>query len=103
MGGKFYYQTFANEEYKIKNEKIDVEKYFRTSNQPVLNDKNLNAVMSNNYDKEFSEIKLPDILFKKPEYLSGWVILEAQPDRANKPHKAATFANDVVRMNSFLR
>ncbi|WP_373366389.1 hypothetical protein [Shigella boydii] len=40
---------------------------------------------------------------KKPEYLSGWVILEAQPDRANKPHKAATFANDVVRMNSFLR
>lgn len=68
MGGKFYVQTFANEEYKIKNEKIDVEKYFRPSNQPVLNDKNLNIVMSNNYGKEFSEINLPDILFKKPEY-----------------------------------
>lgn len=68
MGGRFYFQTFAKDEYIINNEKIDVEKYFRPSCQPVLNDKNLNIVMSSYYGKEFSEINLPDILFKKPEY-----------------------------------
>ncbi|HBV67395.1 MAG TPA: hypothetical protein DEF04_03855, partial [Clostridiales bacterium] len=68
MGGKLYKQTFANEEYKIKNEKLDVEKYFRPSKCPVLNDKNLNIVISNYYGKEPSEINLPDILFKTPEY-----------------------------------
>lgn len=68
MGGKLYKQTFANEEYKIKNEKIDVEKYFRPSKRPVLNDKDLNIVISNYYGKEPSEINLPDILFKTPEY-----------------------------------
>ena len=67
MGGKFYNQTFANEEYKINNEKIDVEKYFRPSNLPVINDKNLNIVIAYNYGKEFSEINLPDRLFKTPE------------------------------------
>lgn len=40
MGGKFYNQTFADVEYKVNNEKIDVEKYFRPSNMAVLNDKN---------------------------------------------------------------
>lgn len=67
MGGMLYKQTFANEEYKIKNEETDVEKYFRPSKQPVLNDKDLNIV-SNYYEKEPSEINLPDILFKTPEY-----------------------------------
>lgn len=68
MGGKLYIQDFSNEEYRINNEKIDVEKYFRPSKQPVINDKNLNTVISNYYEKEPSEINLPDILFKKPEY-----------------------------------
>lgn len=68
MGGKLYIQDFANGEYKINNEKIDIEKYFRPSKQPVINDKNLNTVISNYYGKEPSEINLPDILFKKPEY-----------------------------------
>ncbi len=58
MGGRFYFQTFAKDEYIINNEKIDVEKYFRPSCQPVLNDKNLNIVMSSYYGKEFSEINL---------------------------------------------
>lgn len=68
MGGMLYKQTFDNEEYKIKSEKTDVEKYFRPSKQPVLNDKDLNIVISNYYEKEPSEINLPDILFKTPEY-----------------------------------
>lgn len=68
MGGKLYAQDFANEEHNINNEKIDMEKYFRPSKQLVLNDKNLNIIISANYGKTPSEINLPDALFNKPEY-----------------------------------
>lgn len=68
MGGRLYTQVFENEDYRINNEKPDVEKYFRPSRLPVLNDKDLNTVISNSYGKEPSEINLPDILFRSPEH-----------------------------------
>lgn len=67
MGGKFYLQVIEEEENKIINEKIDVEKYFRPSKLPVLNDRNLNMGFSNYYGKEHNEIILPENLFETPE------------------------------------
>ena len=67
MGGNFYLQSMNDVDYENNNEKVNVEKYFRPSKKPVINDRNLNIIIRNNHGKDYSEIKLPDILFSKPE------------------------------------
>ena len=73
MGGRFYIQAIEseseNEQKSITNDKIkiDYEKYFRPSDLPILNDKNLNTIIHNNYEKEPSEIILPAGLLETPE------------------------------------
>ena len=51
------------------SEKIDIERYFRPSKSPVLNDRNIKSeIFDNYYGDESSEIPtLPECLFKTPE------------------------------------
>jgi hypothetical protein len=68
MGGKFYVQTSDVDNNTEISQKEDVEKYFRPSKLPVLNDRLLNMSFSDNYyNKELSEIELPKSLLKTPE------------------------------------
>lgn len=68
MGGTFYIQTSDIDNHTEMNEKVDVEKYFRPSKSPVLNDRLLNMNFSDNYyNKELSEIDIPKSLLKTPE------------------------------------
>jgi hypothetical protein len=68
MGGKFFIQTTEIDENIKINQNVDVEKYFRPSKLPVLNDRTFNMdFFDNYYNKEMSEIALPKYLVKTPE------------------------------------
>ncbi len=68
MGGKLYIQTFEVEENMDPDQNEDVEKYFRPSKLPVLNDRNFNGRFFDPYfQKDVSEIILPEYLTKSPE------------------------------------
>lgn len=68
MGGKLYMQTSEINKIIDISQKEDVEKYFRPSKLPVLNDRNFNMrFFDNYYQKDVSEITLPDYLMKSPE------------------------------------
>jgi hypothetical protein len=66
MGGKYYIEVAkADENIMISGQ--DVEKYFRPSKLPVLNDK-FNLRFFDNYSyKNYSEIIVPNTLLKTPE------------------------------------
>lgn len=68
MGGKLYIQTSEMDDNTEQNHDVDVEKYFRPSKLPVLNDRPLSMSLSDNYfNKKLSEITLPPELTKTPE------------------------------------
>lgn len=71
MGGVLYDQAINYEDQTkhIENDKTvnDVEKYFRPSNLPVLNDRFTGSFISQYFDKKESEIELPKNLLQTPE------------------------------------
>ncbi|WP_313131082.1 hypothetical protein [Anaerocolumna sp.] len=68
MGGKLGVQTLEVGEDTDIRQYTDVEKYFRPSNLPVLNDRNYNMSFFDPYfQKEESEIILQEHLIKSPE------------------------------------
>jgi len=80
------------------SEKIDIERYFRPSKSPVLNDRNIKTeIFENYYGDESSEIPtLPECLFKTPEdtimyYYS--VLREAANPQEEKSAGCGTIGN----------
>lgn len=70
MGGILYTQDFDEEDEKAISKSKDVETYFRPSNLPVLNDRNVYFTISffnQNFNKKVSEIVLPKELTESPE------------------------------------
>lgn len=68
MGGKVYIRTLENGENTDLSQNVDVEKYFRPSKLPVLNDRNFNTRFFDPYlERDVSEIILPEYLTKSPE------------------------------------
>ncbi|MEA4987935.1 MAG: hypothetical protein VB095_07730 [Anaerovorax sp.] len=67
MGGKLNVALNEDDEKETLNEQIDVEKYFRPSMLPILNGKDMNDLIYSFHGKDFSEIKLPNSLFKTEE------------------------------------
>lgn len=64
MGGKLNIQSNEMDTNQIASEKIELDKYFRPSKLPILNDKDFNKdLIDSYYGKEFSEIELPKYLF----------------------------------------
>lgn len=68
MGGKLYLQSMDSNNNSLYYETSDVEQYFRPSKLPVLNNRVLNLEYTEYYyEKELSEIKLPEYLFSTPK------------------------------------
>ena len=99
MGGKFYNQVFENNEQTVINEKVDVEKYYRPSKLPVLNDKYNTRFYDEYFGKKYSVIKLPASLFKTPEetilnYFS--ILREAANPQKGKGAGCGTIGNATL-------
>ena len=68
MGGQFYKQFSEYETNNTVTEERDVEKYFRPSKLPILNDRDIRSDFFNPFwEKKPSEIALPDYLLKTPD------------------------------------
>lgn len=66
MGGMLFKQNPDDEDIKL-SKKDDVEKYFRPSGRPVLNDRFTARFIDNYFGKKVSEIKIPGYLLTTPE------------------------------------
>lgn len=67
MGGRFCMQISDDSGNIIEYMSPDVEKYFRPSALPVLNDRSLWNLIDRYYGKELLEINLPEKLMNTPE------------------------------------
>ncbi len=70
MGGIFYTQDFDEEDEKAISKSKDIETYFRPSDLPVLNDRNVYSdirFFNEYFQKKESEIVLPKELMESPE------------------------------------
>lgn len=65
-GGELYMQISEFDENNDLDQNVDVERYFRPSKLPVLNNRNFNAFFDKYFQKDVSEITLPDYLMKSP-------------------------------------
>lgn len=67
MGGQYYTERPSVDEKEVNNsnEIIDLERYFRPSKLPIINNKNYN--IDDFYDKKPTEISIPNKLLKTPE------------------------------------
>lgn len=70
MGGQFNRQIVKSDSSEYDGSKFDVEKYFRPSKLPVLNNRDIRSDFFDDFRyKEPSEIVLPDHLLKTPDDL----------------------------------
>jgi hypothetical protein len=67
MGGTFSNQVSENTDHSKMNKGSEVEKYFRPSNLPVLNDRFVSHFFMKYVGKKESEVDLPDYLMKSPK------------------------------------
>lgn len=70
MGGIMYTQNFDDDHTKVISKNKDVETYFRPSDLPVLNNRNIYSdidITNIYYQKKVSEIVLPKELMRSPE------------------------------------
>jgi hypothetical protein len=89
MGGNLSVQCNNIEAVKVNQdipEKIDNEKYFRPSKDPIINDRDY--IIRDYYEKKHSDILLPDTLFETPEdtIINYFSILREAANPQNDKH-----------------